>query len=51
MGQIIGIIQIKGGVGRSTLATNLAAALTQIGSTALVDADVPQGTSASWGGA
>lgn len=49
MGRIIGIVQVKGGVGRSTLATNLSAALSQIGRTALVDADVPQGTSASWG--
>jgi chromosome partitioning protein len=49
MGQIIGIVQVKGGVGRSTVATNLAAALARQGRTALVDADVPQGTSASWG--
>lgn len=49
MGRIIGVVQVKGGVGRSTLATNLAAALSQHGSTALIDADVPQGTSASWG--
>jgi chromosome partitioning protein len=49
VGRIIGVVQVKGGVGRSTLATNLAAALAQHGSTALIDADVPQGTSASWG--
>lgn len=49
MGRIIGIVQVKGGVGRSTLATSLAAALAQSGRTALIDADVPQGTSASWG--
>lgn len=49
MGCIIGIVQVKGGVGRSTLATNLAAALAQSAPTALIDADVPQGTSASWG--
>lgn len=49
MGRIIGIVQAKGGVGRSTLATSLSAALAQHGRTALVDADVPQGTSASWG--
>ncbi|MFY9261078.1 MAG: ParA family protein [Gallionella sp.] len=49
MGSIIGIVQVKGGVGRSTLATSLAVALAQSGRTALIDADVPQGTSASWG--
>lgn len=49
MGSIIGIVQVKGGVGRSTLATSLAAALAQSGRTALIDADIPQGTSASWG--
>jgi len=49
VGRIIGIVQVKGGVGRSTLATNLAAALARHGRTALIDADVPQGTSASWG--
>lgn len=49
MGRIIGIVQVKGGVGRSTLATNLAAALAQNSRVALIDADVPQGTSASWG--
>ncbi|MDD2774859.1 MAG: ParA family protein [Gallionella sp.] len=49
MGIVIGIIQVKGGVGRSTLATNLAAALARSARVALIDADVPQGTSASWG--
>lgn len=49
MGRIIGIVQVKGGAGRSTLATNLAAALSAEAPTALIDADVPQGTSASWG--
>jgi chromosome partitioning protein len=49
VGRIIGVVQVKGGVGRSTLATNLAAALSKYGQTALIDADVPQGTSASWG--
>lgn len=49
MGRIIGIVQVKGGVGRSTLATGLAASLAQYGLTALIDADVSQGTSTSWG--
>ena len=44
----IGVIQVKGGAGRSTLATNLAGALAKIGRTVLIDADMPQGTSASW---
>lgn len=48
MAQIIGIIQVKGGVGRSTIATNLAAVFSLDGPTALIDCDLPQGTSASW---
>lgn len=48
MAKIIGIIQVKGGAGRSTLATNLAGELAKTGSTVLVDCDMPQGTSASW---
>lgn len=48
MAKIIGIIQVKGGAGRSTVATNLAGELAKIGRTVLVDGDMPQGTSASW---
>ena len=48
MTQIVGIIQVKGGVGRSTIATNLAAVLSEKAPTALMDCDLPQGTSASW---
>lgn len=48
MAGIVGIIQVKGGVGRSTIATNLAAALSLHQPTALIDCDMPQGTSASW---
>ncbi len=48
MTQIVGIIQVKGGVGRSTIATNLAAAFSLAKPTALIDCDLPQGTSASW---
>jgi chromosome partitioning protein len=48
MADIIGVIQVKGGVGRSTIATNLAAILSASKPTALIDCDLPQGTSASW---
>lgn len=48
MTQIIGIIQVKGGVGRSTIATNLAAVLSEKETAAIIDCDLPQGTSASW---
>lgn len=49
MAKIIGIIQVKGGAGRSTVATNLAGMLAAEGrKVALIDCDMPQGTSASW---
>jgi len=48
MAKIVGIIQVKGGVGRSTIATNLAAVFSLKQPTALIDCDLPQGTSASW---
>jgi chromosome partitioning protein len=49
MSKIIGIIQVKGGAGRSTIATNLAGILSAEGKrVALIDCDMPQGTSASW---
>ena len=48
MADIVGVIQVKGGVGRSTIATNLAAILSSAGPTTLIDCDLPQGTSASW---
>ena len=48
MAKIVGVIQVKGGVGRSTVATNLAGELAKIGRTVLIDGDMPQGTSASW---
>ena len=44
----IGIIQVKGGAGRSTVATNLAGELSKHGKTVLIDCDMPQGTAASW---
>ena len=46
--QVIGVIQVKGGAGRSTVATNLAGELAKLGHTVLIDCDMPQGTSASW---
>lgn len=47
--RIIGVVQVKGGAGRSTIATNLAGAIAASGrNVALIDADMPQGTAASW---
>jgi len=48
MTQIVGVIQVKGGVGRSTIATNLSAVYSLRKPTVLIDCDLPQGTSASW---
>jgi chromosome partitioning protein len=48
MTDIIGIVQIKGGVGRSTVSTNLSAYLSKNHTTALIDCDIPQGTASSW---
>lgn len=48
MAHIIGLVQVKGGAGRSTIATNLAGALALRQKTALIDCDMPQGSSASW---
>lgn len=48
MVKTIGIIQVKGGAGRSTVSTNLAGELSKIGKTVLIDCDMPQGTAASW---
>jgi chromosome partitioning protein len=46
--RIVGIIQTKGGAGRSTFATNLAAHFSFQEPTTLIDCDLPQGTSSSW---
>lgn len=46
--KIIGVIQVKGGSGRSTVSTNLAGELSKVGKTVLIDCDMPQGTAASW---
>ena len=48
MAKVIGVIQVKGGVGRSTIATNMAGIMSLGNKTALIDCDMPQGTSASW---
>lgn len=48
MSSIISIVQVKGGAGRSTIATNLAGCLSEGKKVALVDCDMPQGTSAAW---
>ena len=48
MAHIIGIIQIKGGTGKSTLVTNLAGMMATKKKVVLIDADMPQATSASW---
>jgi chromosome partitioning protein len=48
MAKIIGVIQVKGGAGRSTVSTNLAGELAKKGKTVLIDCDMPQGTAASW---
>jgi len=43
---IIAIVQLKGGAGRSTVATNLAVGLDAV----LIDADPPQYSTATWSG-
>ena len=48
MAHIIGLIQVKGGVGRSTIAANLAGLIAHRKQVALIDCDMPQGTSAAW---
>ncbi len=48
MANIIGIIQVKGGAGRSTIATNLAGMMADKRRVALIDCDMPQATAASW---
>lgn len=48
MAQFISIAQVKGGTGKSTLATQLAGALARTARVGLIDADMPQGTSSTW---
>ena len=45
---VVGVVQVKGGAGRSTVSTNLAGELSKVGKTVLIDCDMPQGTAASW---
>jgi chromosome partitioning protein len=47
MPTIIAVLNMKGGSGKSTVATNLARGLQQHGETCIVDAD-PQGTALRW---
>ena len=46
--RLIAVAQVKGGAGRSTLATNLAGELSKQATTVLIDADLPQSTCSSW---
>ena len=46
--KIIGVVQVKGGAGRSTVATNIAGELAKTYQTALIDCDMPQGSASSW---
>jgi len=46
--KIIGVTQLKGGSGKSTVATNLAVELSRVGFTMLIDADPPQNTAECW---
>jgi len=46
--QVIGVVQLSGGAGRSTLATNIAGALADSHTVTLIDADPPEYASTSW---
>ena len=48
MAKFIAVAQLKGGAGKSTIATNLAGCLARDFRTGLIDADMPQGTAAHW---
>lgn len=48
MAKFISVAQLKGGAGKSTITTNLAGALAREFRTGLIDADLPQATSARW---
>ncbi|MFX8327849.1 ParA family protein, partial [Acinetobacter baumannii] len=44
----ITVAQLKGGAGKSSVATNLAGCLSREFRTGLIDADLPQGTASRW---
>lgn len=48
MAHIVGIIQVKGGAGRSTIATNLVGMMASHKRVAMIDCDIPQASAASW---
>ena len=48
MTKIIGLLQVNGGPRRSTVATNLAGRLSQLGKAMLIDCNMPQGANAVW---
>lgn len=48
MNKVISFIQVKGGAGKSTIATNIAGMISANKRVALIDCDLPQATSASW---
>jgi chromosome partitioning protein len=48
MAKIISLIQVKGGAGRSTIATNLSGMMASHKKVALIDCDIPQASAASW---
>lgn len=48
MTTIIALAQLKGGVGKSTLTTQLAGYFSQFLRVGVIDADMPQGTSSHW---
>lgn len=48
MTKIISLIQIKGGVGKSTITTNLVGLMESNKKVALIDCDIPQTTAAAW---
>jgi chromosome partitioning protein len=45
MTKIIGLVQVKGGAGRSTVSNNLAGELSKLGNTVLIDCGMPEGAS------